>query len=391
MKKLIFGILVALLLIGTTACAGGEAAHEVYSGSNDMVTPRPPVPTTTMTQTMALATMPAPTTAPTMSTAPVTVTQSKGGSEGYFAVLTTADRMVIYNAYMTIVVDNFSTTLDQIKTIAANFGGFVVNSNISEDQNKLYAYISFRVLADRFNDTMQALHNLAIDVKTEQTSGQDVTEEYTDLASKLRNLEASEQQLLELMKKAGKVDEILQVQRELTSTREQIETTKGRMQYLEQSSNLALFTVTLEQSKLMVEFNAETRTVNEDVAVPFNPTVSGGFYPYTYEWDFGDGKSSTEVNPFHVYDTAGTYTVSLKITDDKGIMADYVRENYITVRTGWSAGSVVDSAWAGLVSFGHALSAFFIGLGIFSPVWIVILAIVLYFAWWRRRKNKARK
>jgi hypothetical protein len=382
MKKLLFGLLVFLLLIGAVACGGGSATTEVYSGSHDYETVAPKSYYPPTTTTTALVTMPAP-------MPPVTVTQTAGGGESYTQVITT-DRMVIYNAYMTIVVDDVSTTLAKIEDLAKKYGGFVVNSNIAEDQSRLYAYISFRVLAERFNDTIQALHNLAIDVKAEQTSGQDVTEEYTDLSSKLRNLEASETQLLELMKQAGSVEEILAVQKELTSTREQIEVIKGRMQYLEQSSNLALFTVTLEQSKLMVEFYADTRTVNEEVAVPFNPTVYGGFYPYTFEWDFGDGETSNEVNPLHVYHSAGVFTVSLKVTDDKSYTADYVREDYITVRTGWSAGSVVDSAWAGLVGFGHALSAFFIGLGIFSPVWIVILAIVLYFAWWRRRK-KSRK
>ena len=72
--------------------------------------------------------------------------------------------------------------------------------------------------------------------RSESTTGQDVTEQYTDLDSQLRNLEASEAQLLELMKQAGTVEEILKVQQELTNTRGQIEQIKGQMQYLEQSS-----------------------------------------------------------------------------------------------------------------------------------------------------------
>jgi PKD repeat protein len=174
----------------------------------------------------------------------------------------------------------------------------------------------------------------------------------------------------------------------LTNTREQIEVIKGRMQYLEQSSNLALFNVNLEQSKLIAEFTAETRTVKEGESVMFIANVSGGFYPYTYLWDFGDDETSSEANPSHVYHADGTYTVSLKITDDKGNTAEYTREDYMTVLVGWSAGSVADSAWNALASFGRGLSALFIGLGIWSLVWIPILVIILYFVWWRRRKPK---
>ncbi|MCX8103683.1 MAG: PKD domain-containing protein [Candidatus Bipolaricaulota bacterium] len=37
-----------------------------------------------------------------------------------------------------------------------------------------------------------------------------------------------------------------------------------------------------------------------------------------WQWDFGDGTTSTEQNPSHVYRTAGTFTVKLVVTDDKG-------------------------------------------------------------------------
>jgi hypothetical protein len=304
--------------------------------------------------------------------------------------MATTDRMIIRTAYLTVVVDDVTASLQQINTIAESYGGFVVNSNISEDSNRLYAYISFRVNSDRFNETLQALRDLAADVKNESTTGQDVTEQYTDLASRLRNLEASEAQLLALMEQAGTVTEILAVQRELTNTREEIELIKGQMQYLQESASLALFTVTLEQSKLVVEFIAETRTIKEGSAVQFYANVTGGFTPYTYEWDFGDGDTSTEANPVHVYRSGGDFTVTLKVTDDKGTSETYTREDYITVRAGWTAGSVVESAWNGLLSFFRGLGAFFIGLGIYSPIWIAVL-IILYFAWWRRRKKKVQK
>jgi hypothetical protein len=374
MKKLLFGLLIILLLFGAVGCSSGSTVDELNSsgdhGSNQYVT-------MTTTQTVGSS---------MYQTVPATISPDKGGFSGD-STTTTTDRMVIKNAYLTLVVDNITAVMGQITTLAESNGGFVVNSNIGENQNQLYASISFRVLAENFDATITALHHMAVDVKSESTTGQDVTQEYTDLNSRLRNLEASEAQLLELMTKAGSVEEILAVQQQLTNTREQIELIKGQMQYLQESSNLALFSVSLEQSKLIVDFTADTRTIKAGTGIQFHPSVTGGFYPYSYEWTFGDGKTSAEAEPIHVYDSEGNFTVTLKVTDDKGTSAEYTRENYISVTAGWSAGSVVDSAWNGLVSFGHALSAFFIGLGIFSPVWIVIL-VILYFAWWRRRKHK---
>jgi molybdopterin converting factor small subunit len=296
------------------------------------------------------------------------------------------ERMIIRTGYMTLVVVDVASAMEQITNLAASYDGFVVSSNSWQDQDRMYASISFRVVSERFNDTLKALRALAVEVKSESTSGQDVTEEYVDLTAKLRNLEAAETQLLKLMEQAGEVSDILEVQRELVKTRGEIEQTKGRMQYLEQSSSMSYIEVNLEQSKLTVEFNADTRSVKEGYVVWFFPNVSGGFEPYSYEWDFGDGSTSTDVQPSHAYKSDGSYTVKLKVTDDRGNMVPYERADYITVLPGWSAGNIASSAWNGLVGFGRVILNILIWLGIFSPVWIVI-SVILYFAWWRRRKK----
>jgi len=372
MKRLIFVLLVTLLLLGTVACAkSGDPLMYMKGSENDEVSLAAPAPMINIPRTS-----PTPTVTPAGSAA-------WDGSQSV-----PADRMVIKSAYLALVVEDVSASMIQITNLAAAYGGFVINSDIQEEQNRFFANISFRVDSARFNEALQALRDLAADVRSESTSGEDVTEEYVDLGAKQRNLEASEAQLLELLKKAGKVDEILQVQQELVKTRGEIEQTKGRMQYLEQSSSLAFINASLEQSKLTVEFSADPRTVKEGQDIQFVPIVGGGFSPYSYEWDFGDGETSTEGAPIHTYRNDGTYTVTLKIKDDKEHTASAERKDYISVLSGWSAGNTARSALNGLVGFGHVLANFFIWLGYFSPLWIVI-GVILYFTWWRKRKKKA--
>ena len=407
MKKLIF-VLLGVILLGGTVVACGEA-----EGPMPTVTPTAyPAPVPESRQTFGLDKSPfsdifdrndssgvSPEPIIVTSTPPpVTVTipgaepvpppaiTIPASDPGYSAQSIPSERMVIRSAYLALVVEDVGASLVQITSLADAFGGYVVNSDIREDKNRLYASVSFRVDSTRFNEALQALRTLAVDIRSESTSGDDVTEEYVDLDAKLRNLEASESQLLELMKQAGEVDEILEVQRELTRTRGEIEQIKGRMQYLEQSSALAYINVSLEQSKLFVEFFADPRTVKEGRTIQFVPTVSGGFAPYSYEWDFGDGETSTEGAPTHTYHDDGTYTVLLKLKDDQGNTTEYERKEYNTVLSGWDSGNVASSAWNGLVAFFHVIVNIIIWLGIFSPVWIIIL-IILYFVWWRRRKK----
>ena len=53
-----------------------------------------------------------------------------------------------------------------------------------------------------------------------------------------------------------------------------------------------------------------------NLTVQFNADVIGGFKNYTYSWDFGDGNELSQVqNPGHTYQNAGSYSVTLTITD----------------------------------------------------------------------------
>ncbi|GAI37823.1 unnamed protein product, partial [marine sediment metagenome] len=186
---------------------------------------------------------------------------------------------------------------------------------------------------------------------------------------------------------AEEVEDMLAVQREISKTRGEIEQTKGRMQYLEQTSATSLIRVQLNQAEIDVSFTASKKRVEEGEKVEFEGRVHGGFPPYSYEWDFGDGETSTSAYPVHSYKSVGSYTVSLKVTDDRDNTDTKTRDDYIAVRPGWSAGNIARSAWNGLVTFGHVLANIFIWVGILSPIWIVVGGGVFY--WWRRRKRRA--
>jgi len=298
------------------------------------------------------------------------------------------DRMIIRTANMQLVVDDVRDTIDKIAELAQGREGYVVNSSSWKEGERIVGQITIRVPSSDFNYAMSVLREMAVEVNSETTSSQDVTEEYVDLEATLRNLEATEAQLLKLMEKAVKVEDILNVQRELSRVQQDIERTKGRMQYLERTSAMSLIQVLLEQSKLEVRFSASTTTAKEGEQIRFYSDVGGGIAPYSWEWDFGDGNTSTDNNPGHKYKSKGTYTVTLAVTDDRGNQDTEKRSDYITILPGWSAGNIVDSAWNGLINFGRILANILIWLGIFSPVWIVV-GVILYFAWWRRRKKRA--
>ncbi|MFH1169741.1 MAG: DUF4349 domain-containing protein [Chloroflexota bacterium] len=332
---------------------------------------------------------------PVITIPPTTVTTSPSFSSESNAGVAVSDaaqspdieRRIVRTGDMSLLVDDVAGAIDQIARSTDSYNGYVVTSSSWKDGERLVGNISVRVPADRFDDAMRAFSSLAVEVTSETTSSQDVTEEYIDLSAQLNNLEATEAQLLVIMAKAEKVEDILAVQHELSNVRGNIEQTKGRMQYLERTSDTSLITVWLEQAKLDVKFTASYATVKTGVDVRFSAQVGGGLSPYSFQWDFGDGSTSTDANPRHAYRSPGTYDVSLAVADDRGNTDTEKRDGYVTVIPDWDAGNIASSAWSGFVTFGKVLADVLIWAGIFSPVWIVIGGL---FWWWRRRRNRAK-
>jgi len=161
----------------------------------------------------------------------------------------TTSRMIIKSGWLNLVVKDIVDTAQKISKFAQERGGWVVSSNISQSEKILSGSITVRVPAESFDESMEYFKSLAERVSNERTQAQDITEEYVDLQSRLKNLEAAESQLLEIMERSGTISEVLQVQRELMNVREQIERIKGRMQYLEQSVKMSSITVNLALSE----------------------------------------------------------------------------------------------------------------------------------------------
>jgi hypothetical protein len=158
------------------------------------------------------------------------------------------ERMVIKNADLSLVVMDPVVKMDAIAQMAEEMGGFVVNSNVwqktlSNGAKVPHASISIRVPAERLDEALERIKTGVGEILSENVSGQDVTSEYTDLASRLRNLEAAEAQLQEIMDEATETEDVLQVYNNLVNVREQIEVIKGQMQYYEQAAAMSMVSV----------------------------------------------------------------------------------------------------------------------------------------------------
>ena len=157
--------------------------------------------------------------------------------------------MVIRNATLVLIVRDTQAQLNTIMRMADELKGFIASSSTTKDGIDLQAQMVLRVPAERMDEALDRLRKLAVEVREERMAGDDVTAEYVDLNSQVKNLEAAEEQLRGILAKADKTEDVLRVFEQLKIVRGEIEQAKGRMQYLSQSSAMATINLTLLPDK----------------------------------------------------------------------------------------------------------------------------------------------
>jgi hypothetical protein len=141
--------------------------------------------------------------------------------------------------------------MDAIAEMAEEMGGFVVNANLYKQEldggvQVPRASITVRVPAEMLNDALNQIKAESDqDPLSESIDSQDITREYVDLQSRLKNLQATEAKLTEIMDEATKTEDVLSVYNQLVQVREQIEVIQGQIKYYQESASLSAISVEL--------------------------------------------------------------------------------------------------------------------------------------------------
>lgn len=154
-------------------------------------------------------------------------------------------RMVILNANLVIEVASVDQAEAKLRDAVDRVGGYILRARTTGEGDQKTSYISFRVPFEQFERVLAEVEGIAHRVLSRTVDGEDITEQYVDLTSRLRNLEATHARLTALLERAGTLDETLRLNQEISSVQGQIEQVKGRMRYLEQNTNYSTITIEL--------------------------------------------------------------------------------------------------------------------------------------------------
>lgn len=154
---------------------------------------------------------------------------------------------IIKTASLTIEVNDVPGSVEVLKNLAAQRGGYISSTNVQKNYNdRLTGSVILRVPAVEFENTLTGIKAIGT-VKSASTQGQDVTEEYVDLQAQKTSYQNQLAQYNEIMKKAVKVDDVITVQQQIDRVQTQLNRLEGRIRYLDSRIDLSTITVSLQE------------------------------------------------------------------------------------------------------------------------------------------------
>jgi hypothetical protein len=152
------------------------------------------------------------------------------------------DRMLVRTATIELAAAEPGATVDRARDVAAGEGGYTGREELRDESGTLTLHIP----SDRFDQALDKLSKLGRVISREQ-SAEDVTEQVVDLDSRIATQRASVDRVRTLLAKASTVDEIVQIEGQLTTRESDLESLERRRQAL--GGQVAMSTVTVRVSK----------------------------------------------------------------------------------------------------------------------------------------------
>ena len=154
---------------------------------------------------------------------------------------------IIREAHLRYKSDDIKLTYNQIITAAKKYQATVQNDAEGKDHESVFRNITLRIPSAKFDSFISDISKGVEYFDRKEISAQDVTREFIDLEARLKAKKTLEARYLELLKKASKISELLEIEKQLSAIREEIEAQEGQLRYMQH--RVSLSTVNIEVYK----------------------------------------------------------------------------------------------------------------------------------------------
>jgi hypothetical protein len=157
---------------------------------------------------------------------------------------TVIPQKIIKQAFLKFETSDLEDTFNQIQTaIKQNNGNIQSDSQQKNYDNNLSRSITIRIPSQNFDVFLQSISKGVSYFDQKEITSQNVTEQYIDLNSRLKTKRKLEARYLEILQRATKVSEILEIEKQISTIREEIEAKEGQLKYLESSVSESAITI----------------------------------------------------------------------------------------------------------------------------------------------------
>ena len=156
--------------------------------------------------------------------------------------------MIIRTGTATIEVDSLEPAVARLRTLAQALGGYVGNTSMQTGKEQVRsATVEIKVPAERWQQLLSGLKPVgSLEALSEEA--EDVGQEFVDVQARVANSRRLEQRLIALLaNRTGKLQDALEVERELARVREEIDRYEGRIRYLQTRTAISTMTVTIHE------------------------------------------------------------------------------------------------------------------------------------------------
>jgi hypothetical protein len=169
------------------------------------------------------------------------------------SIETSSERMIIHKAIISTNVKNLASAQNNIEQKVKKYGGYIVESNVYQVDDKTSSgNMIVRIPEKHFETFLSDAEEVASKVLDRNITGQDVTEQYVDLTSRIKSKRVVEERLLEFMKKAEKTEDLLKISSDLASVQEEIEVIVGKIKYFENQTSFSTVEITMYENRVII-------------------------------------------------------------------------------------------------------------------------------------------
>ncbi len=154
------------------------------------------------------------------------------------------DRKIIKNGDLRFETASVEETTALIRTTVEELGGYIGNENIYDYKDRIEHTVVIRVPQNNFDQLVDKISSSADKIESKNINSLDVTEEFIDVEARVKTKKELEVRYKEILKQASRVDEILNIEREIGKLRAEIESLEGRLNYLKNRVALSSLTIT---------------------------------------------------------------------------------------------------------------------------------------------------